>query len=275
MKILFVGCGNMGSAIAGSMLHSKLFTTDDISVVLPIDSPHRKLVSSELGLKIFEQYPADGTFDAILFAIKPQAMSEVLPIYQNSLLAKSNALSGQKPLIISIAAGKSIRFLQKFFPGFPIVRVMPNINIIAEKGAAAAVANNETTTEQLKLVENIFAKSGFFTWLEDEKLIDVVVATSGSSPAYYFLFTELLAQIAAEEGLPKDIALRLAEESFIGSAFTKEKSSFELAQLRAMVTSEKGTTQAALSEFANDASLYRVMKAAFTAAVKRSQELSE
>jgi pyrroline-5-carboxylate reductase len=268
MKVLFVGCGNMGSAIARSMLHSELFTKDDISVILPEDSPHRAFVTSELGVKLFNQYPVGYKFDAILLAIKPQAMSGVLPIYQNALL-------GQKPLIISIAAGKSIVFLQKFFSGYPIVRVMPNINVIAERGAAAAVANKEVSKEQLELVEKIFSKSGFFTWLEEEGLIDVVVATSGSSPAYYFLFTELLAQIAAEQGLPKDIALRLAEESFIGSAFTKANSPLQLAQLRAMVTSEKGTTQAALQKFTDDDALYKIIKTAFAAAIKRSQELSE
>ncbi len=268
MKILFVGCGNMGSAIAKSMLASPYFSHKDIEVVLPDDSPHHQLVVNELKLKVHESYPIGATYDAILFAVKPQTMPEILPHYQKFL-------DGLPTMVISIAAGKTISYFEKFFPNHPIVRVMPNINVLVGRGATAAVHNSKVTGSQLKIVEHIFAKAGYFTWLKDEDLMDVVVATSASSPAYYFMFTELLAQIATEHGLAPDIAHKLAEEAFIGSALMSSETKKTLPELRAMVTSAKGTTYEALQKFGEDDILYKLIKNAFEAAIRRSQELSE
>ena len=266
MKILFVGCGNMGIAIVRGMLHYQYFSPADIEVVLPSDSPHHSIVADELKLKIHKDFPSSIKWDAIVFAVKPQILPSILSSYQGA---------DQKTLIISIAAGKSIGFFEKFFPHNPIIRVMPNINLLVERGASAAVGNKAASKPYFELVEHIFAKAGYFTILEDEKLIDVVVATSGSSPAYYFLFTELLAQLATEHGLPHAVALKLAEEAFIGSALNKAGSHHSLAELRAMVTSEKGTTYEALQKFKESDSLYKLLKSAFEAAIRRSQELSE
>ncbi len=266
MKILFVGCGNMGSAIARSMLQSGLFVHKDIEVVLPTGSSHRSMVEEQLKLKVHDEYPNKVKWDAILFAVKPRAMSEVLSNYLDT---------DARTLIISIAAGKSIKFFEKFFPNNPIIRVMPNINLLVGRGASAAACNVKATDTHIDMVRRIFEKAGYLAILQDEKLIDVVVATSGSSPAYYFLFTELLAKIAVESGLPKDIALKLAEEAFIGSALTRDITNKPLESLRAMVTSSKGTTYEALQKFTEDDNLYKLLKSAFTAAIKRSQELSE
>lgn len=256
----------MGSAIVRSMLNSGDFSHADIEVVLPYDSPHYNMVSNELKLKIHEEYPRDTVWDAILFAVKPQTLPEILLNYKEV---------GNETLIISIAAGKSIGFFEKFFPNNPIIRVMPNINIMVGRGASAAVAGAGARKLHLDLVEHIFAKAGYFSWLKDEMLIEVVVATSGSSPAYYFLFTELLAQIAEEHGLPRDIAQKLSEEAFIGSALMKAGSNNSLADLREQVTSAKGTTYKALEQFRKEDSLYKIIKISFEAAMKRSQELSE
>ena len=263
MKILFIGCGNMGIAIVRGMLRSGYFSSSDIEVVLPSDSPHHSIVADELKLTIHEEFPSDMQWDAILFAVKPQVLPAILSHYQNA---------DQKTLIISIAAGKSIGFFEKFFPHNPIIRVMPNINLLVERGASAAVGNTIASKSHFELVEHIFAKAGYFTVLKDEKLIDVVVATSGSSPAYYFLFTELLAQLATEHGLPSEVALKLAEEAFIGSALNKAGSTHSLEDLRAMVTSEKGTAYEALQKFKESDNLYKLLKSAFEAAIRRSQE---
>lgn len=256
----------MGGAIARCMLHSGYFAPADIEVVLPHNSPHYRMVADDLKLKIHEEYPINMSWGAILLAVKPQIMPEILPSYSKV---------DKETLIISIAAGKSIGFFEKFFPHNPIVRVMPNINLLVERGASAGVGNTKVQKSHLELVEHIFAKAGYFTMLKDEKLIDVVVATSGSSPAYYFLFTELLAKLGEEHGLPHDIALKLAEEAFIGSALTKAGNAQSLGELRAMVTSAKGTTYEALQQFNEGDQLYKILKKAFEAAIRRSQELSE
>lgn len=258
----------MGSAIVRGMLDSGKFKADDIQVVLPSHSPHYEMVRSELKLKVWEEYPKDREFDVLLFGVKPQVLPEILSHYAEIIKSK-------KALILSIAAGKTMHFFQKFFPQNPIIRVMPNINVAVKHGATAGVANGFATDAQKEFVSKVFSTLGYFTWVNEEKLIDVVIGVSGSSPAYYFLFTEYLASIAEQRGLHRDQALKLAEAAFIGSAIMKEQTGQSLEELRAMVTSHKGTTFEAISEFEKNNALRHVMLNAFDAAVRRSKELSE
>ena len=58
---------------------------------------------------------------------------------------------------------------------------------------------------------------GEVAWVTDEGQIDAVTATSGGGPAYVFLLTELLEAAAIEQGLPPDLAKRLARRTVAGS----------------------------------------------------------
>lgn len=258
----------MGSAIVHGMLDSGKFKADNIQVVLPKDSPHYDMVKSDLGLKVWEEYPQEHEFDVILFGVKPQILPEILPHY-------GEIITNQNALIISIAAGKTLSYFEHFLPNHPVVRVMPNINVTVKEGATAGIKNSLVTDSQAKVVSDIFETLGYFMWLESEDLMDVVVAVSGSSPAYYFLFTEYLASLAEARGMNHEDALKLAEASFVGSAIMKKQSGKSLQDLRAMVTSHKGTTFEAITEFEKDQKLYKTIEASFDAAIRRSKELSE
>lgn len=268
MKILFIGCGNMGSAIVKGMITSQHFEQSDVDVLLPSDSPHVELVQKELGLKIhFDTFPVDHVFDMILFAVKPQTLAEVLPEYKEYQIPSST-------LIASIAAGKSIHFFENSFPNNPIIRIMPNINVLVNYGATGAVHNTRCTEEHMRLIESIFSTIGTFHWLAKEDDIDTIIALSGSSPAYYFLFTEYLVKCAIAKGIDPATALDMALATFIGCAKNLEHSGKSLEELRAAVTSHKGTTQAALDAFNESDALSGLIGKAFDAAIKRSQELA-
>lgn len=255
----------MGSSIVDGMLKSKRFEANQLKVILPSHSPDSQKVQNLFKVQVFSEIPPSIVPSAILFAVKPQTFPEIISYY-------SNALSPET-LIISIAAGKSISYFKKYFPNNKIVRTMPNLNAMVGYGSTVGVASDELSDIQVQLVENIFTSVGSFTWVKDENLIDPVTAISGSGPAYYYLFTELLETAALELGLPAELAQKLARETFIGSAHTLEKSDQKVAELRKAVTSPGGTTEAALKTFSDKNALSELIKKATKAAADRGREL--
>ena len=108
----------------------------------------------------------------------------------------------------------------------------------------------------------------------EEKLIDVVAAASGSGPAYYFYVTELLIDAAVANGLTREVAQVLVENTFTGSSALFENSDDDVSELRKKVTSPKGTTQAAI-EFLESKDLKGIWENALKAAIKRAEEISK
>ncbi|MFI4984168.1 MAG: pyrroline-5-carboxylate reductase [Rickettsiales bacterium] len=263
MPLFFVGCGHMGGSIVDGMLKSKRFETEQIKVILPFHSPDSKKVQTRYNIQVFSEIPKAVVPRAVIFAVKPQTFPEIIPYY-SSVLPKST-------LIISIAAGKSISFFKKHFPKNKIVRTMPNLNAMVGYGSAVGVTQDELDSSQRQLVENIFGSVGSFSWVDDESLIDAVTAISGSGPAYYFLFTELLEKAAIGLGLPAGLAKNLARETFIGSAHTLENSDQAVADLRAAVTSKGGTTEAAMEVLSEPLKI--LIEKATIAATKRGKDL--
>ena len=116
---------------------------------------------------------------------------------------------------------------------------------------------------------------GIVEAIPNERLMDVVTAVSGSGPAYVFLLAEVLAAAAEAEGLPADIAARLAQQTVAGSGALMLDSASPPATLRKQVTSPGGTTQAALDVLQSADGLGIVMRRAVQAATQRSRELGK
>lgn len=266
MKILFIGCGNMGGTIIEGILQTKQFSSNEISVILPPNSLSRKKVEEKFNVSVYHEFPKIN-FDVIIFAVKPQTLSKIALEYQAFLK------SAQNTLIISIAAGKTIAFLKEHFPLLPVVRVMPNLNALSRYGSSVGCASEELAVEQVNIVERMFKNIGSYTWVE-EGFIDAITAVSGSGPAYYFLFTECIMRAANELGVEKNLAAKLATETFIGSAMVAKDSPLDIAKLRQAVTSLGGTTEAALAVFDAEEKLFKLVKAAATAAAERAKELA-
>ena len=206
-------------------------------------------------------------FNIIVLAVKPQVMDEVLVE-----LTKRVTTS----LVVSIAAGKSLKYLESKFPsGQPIIRTMPNTPTLVGKGVTVACGNQNVNKIQVDVTKALFLSSGKFEWITDENLMDAVTALSGSGPAYVFLLIEKMAKAAVAQGLPADLAIRLARQTVIGSAALAENQAETPAEtLRKNVTSSGGTTEAALEVLLADDELGKLMDRAIAAAAKRSRELS-
>jgi pyrroline-5-carboxylate reductase len=152
---------------------------------------------------------------------------------------------------------------------------MPNTPAAVGRGITAIVGNARATAVQMDLAEALLSAVGQVVRLDDEGQMHAVTAVSGSGPAYVFHLIETLAAAGAAEGLPADLALRLARATVGGAGQLAEDSAEDPGQLRANVTSPGGTTQAALGVLMNEGDGFPpLLRRAVGAAANRSRELA-
>jgi pyrroline-5-carboxylate reductase len=213
-----------------------------------------------------EALPGDAPPDAVVFAVKPQIVDEVVPFYRR--------WARPQTLFVSIVAGKTLAGLARHLGPAAIVRTMPNTPAAIGRGITVACAGPLVSFEQRRLCEGLLAAIGESAWVEDEALLDPVTAVSGSGPAYVFLLVEALACAGQAEGLPPDLALRLACSTVAGSGELARMSGESPARLRETVTSPGGTTRAALDVLMGANGLEPLIRRAVAAAALRSRELA-
>jgi len=151
---------------------------------------------------------------------------------------------------------------------------MPNIPALIDQGITALFANEKCGPEQLQLAQNLMQSVGAVVWLEQEDLLDVVTAVSGSGPAYFFYLVEAMQKAGTRLGLPAEVASKLALHTASGASAMALQSDIDVAGLRQRVTSKGGTTQAAL-DILRAGGFEELVDAAITAATRRGKELAE
>ncbi len=264
--LAFIGCGNM----AASLINGLVADGYDPTKIMASDPDSEKLahITGLCGINSTTDNSEAVEFaQVVVMAVKPQALEQIA----NGI---APAVHKTKPLIISIAAGVLEQDLENWLGGdVALVRTMPNTPAMIQVGATALHANPRVGTEQKDLAETILRAVGLTLWVEDESMIDVVTALSGSGPAYFFLVMEAMESAAAELGLPTETAHLLTLQTALGAARMAMESSDMPATLRERVTSPGGTTEAALQTF-EDNGLRDIFMQALTKARDRSIELS-
>ncbi len=266
MKLIVIGCGNMGSAIIKGLmkreepLFEAIFACDH--------SPEKGKSIQETGALFVESLSGIDIDDetVVLIAVKPQNIEPALEQIKDKLCKGT--------LLLSVAAGVSIEKLSQLSGHDKIVRVMPNTPTLVQKGAAGWIASPTVTAEQKTLITSMLGRFGMAIQVENEDLINSVTALSGSGPAYVFYFLEALVEGGTSLGLSEEDALQLAIQTVSGAAeLAKSSSSLDdLKNLRAKVTSKGGTTEKAISSL-KEANFETLITKAMEAAYKRAQEL--
>jgi pyrroline-5-carboxylate reductase len=264
--IAFIGGGNMARSLIGGLLAAGV-PAARLRVADP--GPAARAACQALGLtRVGADNAAAATGAAVLvLAVKPQVMAEA---------ARSLAVTVQaeQPLVISVAAGIASADLMRWLGGpVALVRAMPNTPALLGAGATGACASPRVTSAHRATATALLGSVGSVEWLDDEALMDVVTAVSGSGPAYFFLVLELLEAEGVRLGLPAPVARRLAVETAYGAARMARETGTPPAELRAQVTSPGGTTAAALAAF-QTAGLPAAFQAALLAARDRGRELA-
>lgn len=260
----FIGGGNMArSLIAGLRRQGRPGAS--IAVVEPVEE-QRAALAAEFGVQTFaDAAEVAGSADLLVLAVKPQLMEPVCRALAGDLKADA--------LLISIAAGIPCTQLSEWLGTTCIVRSMPNTPALLGAGATGLYAPPAVSAEQRQAAEAVLRSAGVTVWIEDENLMDVVTALSGSGPAYFFLLVEALVSAAVNQGLPREAAETLARHTALGAARMLVESGEDAAELRRRVTSPGGTTHAAINRFQADG-FEAGVAAAVDAAVRRGRALA-
>lgn len=241
MKILFLGGGNMASALIGGMVKQGI-PAGDIDVIDPVAEARARLAATFAVNCHASAETAPASPDVLVLAVKPQQMKEAVAPLAGKL---GNAL------VISIAAGLGMDSLARWLGGHRnIVRCMPNTPALIGAGITGLCALPEVSAEGKATADRVLRAVGSTVWIADEAKIDGITAISGSGPAYVFLFIEALQQAAAELGFTPEQGRQLAIETVQGAAALAAQSDEPASVLRERVTSKGGTTAAALQVMA-------------------------
>ncbi len=145
---------------------------------------------------------------------------------------------------------------------------MPNTPAQIGEGMSVWTATNKVSREQREWASSILGAIGKEIYVDDEKYLDMVTAVSGSGPAYFFLFVEVLVEAAVDIGLSVDVAQEMVLQTMLGSGHLIQQSGKSPAELRRMVTSKGGTTEAALDVLSEGEFTKLVIKAVNAAYTK-------
>jgi pyrroline-5-carboxylate reductase len=259
VKLLIVGGGRMGEALAAGLLEAGWMNADELTIVEPVEARRTELAARFAGITVSPDCVAAG---GAVVAVKPADVP-----------AACQSVAGQGvPRVLSIAAGVTLSTLEAALaPTTAVVRAMPNTPALIGAGVAAVAAGSHADDDDLAWAEEILGAVGSVVRVK-ESLLDAVTGLSGSGPAYVFLIAEALIDAGVLVGLPRDVSRTLAIQTVLGAGRLLAESGDNPETLRAAVTSPGGTTAAGLRAL-EDAGVRAAFLAAVDAATTRSREL--
>jgi pyrroline-5-carboxylate reductase len=261
-SVVLIGAGKMGLALASGWLAAGL-PASDLTLVDPNPSEITKAFARDHGVTLIGQ--AEGAARrVVVMAVKPQVI--------NAVMAEVRPVVGEDTLVLSIAAGISIKSLSEGLGSQRTVRTMPNTPAQLGKGMSGAVAGAGVSEDDRAIADALMRAAGDLAWFDDEAMIDAVTSVSGSGPAYVFHMVEALAAAGEKQGFTPEQAMHFARQTIIGAAALLEaEPDIPAATLRQNVTSPKGTTAAALEVLMEG--LPPLMDKTVAACRRRSEEL--
>ncbi len=260
-KVGFIGTGKMASAIIKGLITNGVYSAEEV-VASNVHESSRMRAEKELGIKVHSATEdMVSECDVIVLAVKPQQIPEVF--------ASGNVKMSSNHLLISIAAGISIKTLKTYVPDSRVVRAMPNICSTISAGATAFSVSENCDENDIKNVTKIFDSIGMCFEVK-EKDMDAVSGLSGCGPAYMFMVIEAMADGGVLMGLPRDLSIKLAAQTMLGSAKTVLETGEHPERLKDSVCSPGGATIEGVNTLENYST-----RAAFIAAVQAGTEKSK
>ncbi|WP_238934509.1 pyrroline-5-carboxylate reductase family protein [Maricaulis parjimensis] len=253
-----VGCGKMGGAMLRRWLDAvpaRFTAVNRTPSAIPDGAGHAGSPSALEGRR----------FDAIIIAVKPQQIADVLPDYMAFL----------KPggCLISIAAGFSVASIQRELGEHPVIRIMPNLPALIGRSVNGLFASPACTDAHRDLANQLAETSGTAIWVETEDEIDRITAVAGSGSGYVFEIARAYVDAAEAMGFDAETARALVLETLSGAIEMARQSDLSLEDLRNSVMSKKGTTEAGIKALRRDGLLDQLMRETTQAAYARAVEL--
>jgi len=264
MKIGIIGFGNMGMALAESIVSDKKFTCDNIVVS---DKEEKKIsIAKKMRFKTARNKEVAKESDVIILSVKPSGVEDVIE--------EITPFLNEKKLLISIAAGVKIKSIEKKLKKkIPVIRVMPNLNVKVKMGIIVYCKGKYAKDKKYDRIFNeIFSSAGIVMKIPEGKF-DTITAISGSGPGFIFYIADVLKKICEKKGIKGKKAVALIKALFCGSGkllFESEKTPQEL---KNMVCSPKGTTIAGIEVF-EKSNFSKLFEKVINKSEKRSKQLS-
>lgn len=264
-SIAFIGGGNMAEALAVGIVRARIVSPESIIVSEP-DPERCSYLGSRYGLittgRNKDAAVAGGT---IFLAVKPQVLPEVLEEVAPSI--------NKEQLVISIAAGVTLQYLEKSLPGVPVIRSMPNTPALLGSGATVISPGHGVHADMTHWAVELFQAVGSCHILPED-LMNAVTGLSGSGPAYVFHLAEALIEAGMAVGIPAEESSGLVMQTIMGAARMMIETERSPTELREMVTSPGGTTEAGLGAL-DEGGFSETIVEAVMAATERAKELGK
>lgn len=256
MKLGFIGTGNMATAMMGGIIGQNIVPAEEI-IGADLFAPGREKAKEKLGIHVTaSNLEVVEKAEMIVLSVKPQ--------YYESVINEIKDAVKEEQVIITIAPGKTLAWMEeKFGKKVKVIRLMPNTPAMVGEGMTAACANGYVTEEELNWALTMIKGFGRVE-VVPEYLMNAVVSTSGSSPAYVFMMIEAMADAAVSGGMPRKQAYQFAAQAVLGSAKMVLETGMHPGELKDMVCSPAGTTIEAvrvLEERGFKSAIFEAMKA--------------
>ncbi len=234
MELGFIGTGNMAVAMMSGIIKNKIVPADEI-IGSDISKAGRERAEKSLGIRVTDKnLEVVERADVVVLSVKPQFYEEVINEIRDAVR--------DQQVIITIAPGKTLGWLEeKFGKAVKIIRTMPNTPAMVGEGMTAACASAAVTEEERERGAELLRGFGRVEFVP-ERMMDAVVAVSGSSPAYVFMLIEAMGDAAVSGGMPRRQAYQFAAQAVLGSAKMVLESGKHPGELKDMVCSPAGTT---------------------------------
>jgi pyrroline-5-carboxylate reductase len=265
-SLAIIGVGQMGGALARGFVRSGVINAPKI-FIYDLDEEKLQKLQQELGVVVAQSgSQAVKSGKAVLIAVKPQQIKDLL-------IRLKNDITGEK-ILITIAAGISTNMIESVLgKEVPIVRIMPNSPALVREGVSAICKGRYASNGDVEAVKKLFKAVGEVIDLPED-MINTITAISGSGPAYFYLMVEAVIEAGRKAGLSSEVAEKVVKQTIMGAAKMLKVTGKSPMELREMVTSPGGTTEAALRVF-KKFNFKNIVWQAVDAAITRAEELAK
>ena len=232
-KIGFIGGGKMATAIMNGIISSgyskseNIFVSDKNEQALSVLKEKNNINTTQDNTEVVKNC------NIILFAVKPFVLRDVLTEIKPYIT--------ENHLVLSIAAGISIKTIEEILGKVSVIRIMPNTPALVNAGMSAVCGGTYAKEVHKKIALDIFKSVGEVIEAE-EKYIDIITAISGSGPAFYYYVIDEIAKAGEKLGLDYKTCLKLSAQTALGSAKMVMETDVSPEQLIINVTTPGGCT---------------------------------
>lgn len=266
-KIGFLGAGNMAQAIIKGLIEAKVISANSIFATNRSAGKLQRLVEN-FGINPLSnnEQLIDQT-DVVILGVKPQDLSEAIdPIL---------SIFHEKQIVISLAAGITLKALKKKLPHCRLVRLMPNTPSLISRGVLGYVVDDNQDQGLDTLMEDLFSPLGYVIKVDDESQFEALSVACAAGTGFVFELMLYWQEWLEEHDFPKEIARKMTVETFAGaSMLAAQNATSDIQELLNKVTSKKGITEAGLQSM-RELEVERALRYSFEKSALRNQELGK